>query len=152
MHSRKFLFGLFLVVLFIIGFIIFEALPRGLGISDGRDSLVVGEETFSIDVARNAVERARGLSGRESLGANEGLLFLFDNPDFHGFWMKDMKFPIDMVWIRGDKVVGWQEYAQPDDSPDRAVYYPPEPADKVLEVPAGTVFRLGLRIDDIIKF
>ncbi len=146
------LIGSLLTVFLIGSFFIFNAMPRWFDTDSSRRSLSVGGEVFEIDVAETPLTRAQGLSDRETLAKNDGMLFIFDSADYQGFWMKDMKFPIDIIWIKGDRVVGWQEAAPPDDDPNRAVYYSPEPVDKVLEVSSGAVARLGLRIDDIIKF
>ena len=64
----------------------------------------VGEATVRADVADDAESRQRGLSGRESLDDGEGMLFLLAN-DSPSFWMKDMRFAIDIVWIRDGRVV-----------------------------------------------
>ena len=147
---RHIFIGSLLTVLLVGGFFVFDALPKK--IAGKKSEILLGGQTFKTDIARTPLERGQGLSGRESLAEDEAMLFIFDSADYHGFWMKDMRFAIDMIWIKGDKIIGWKEYAEPDDDPERVVYYPPEPADKVLEVRAGTVFRLGLKIDDTIKF
>ncbi len=108
---------------------------------------------FGVEVAGNTVKRAQGLSGRLYLSGNEGMIFLFGAPGNHGFWMKDMKFPIDILWIRGERIVGWEEEAQPARGLEELViYYPPEPVDKVLEINAGLIRKYGLKIGDTITF
>jgi len=52
-----------------------------------------------VNVAISAKEINTGLSGRITLEAGQGMLFIFDKPDFYGMWMKDMNFPIDIIWI-----------------------------------------------------
>jgi uncharacterized membrane protein (UPF0127 family) len=68
--------------------------------------------------------------------------------------MKDMKFPIDIVWINGDKIVGFEENVQPmpgaRDS-DLKIYYPPAPVNKVLELKAGRVELLRAGVGDTVK-
>jgi len=91
-----------------------------------------------VELAETSEARARGLSGRSSLGANEGMLFLFPDRDRHGIWMKDMRFAIDIVWLDGETVVHVVENAPPNDSPARPVYRPLTPANRVLELPAGS--------------
>ncbi|MDO8537023.1 MAG: DUF192 domain-containing protein, partial [bacterium] len=97
------------------------------------------------------ISRARGLSGRESLNEGEGLLFLFDGFGNYGIWMKDMKFAIDIVWIKNDRVVGFAENVAPEPGKELwslKLHYPPEPVDKVLEFNAGSVQRSGIKIGD----
>ena len=113
--------------------------------------VLVGGKSFSVEVATSAVERARGLSGRESLGDGEGMYFIFDKAGDYGFWMKDMKFPIDIIWISGGKVVGIAPNAEPE--PEKPVwnlkiYYPPEPVDRVLEINSGVVDKDKIKIGD----
>ena len=119
--------------------------------SQAQATVVVGGKVFSADVASMAQERAQGLSGREGLSDGGGMIFLFGSPGNYGFWMKDMRFPIDIVWVSGSKVVGFSENTEAE--PGKAtselrVYYPPEPVDKVLELKAGAVSKYGLKVGD----
>ena len=84
----------------------------------------------------------QGLSGRDGLGVNEGMLFAFDEPGTHGFWMKDMKFPIDIIWISNSEVIYVLSNLNPDSYP--TIFSPPEPVSQVLEVKAGTILRLNV--------
>lgn len=102
---------------------------------------------FSVFVSDTPLLRNQGLSGFKGLLKNEGMLFVFDVPDNVGFWMKDMLFPIDIVWIDSDmKVVSFKENVSPDTFPQ--ILYPNTPALYVLEVTAGTVSSLGLQKGD----
>jgi uncharacterized membrane protein (UPF0127 family) len=80
-----------------------------------------------------------------------GMLFLFDTPGSYGFWMKDMQFPIDILWIRGWRLVGFTEEVptEPGKPPSElSIYYPPEEVDRVLEVNAGVSKRFGFKEGD----
>lgn len=103
--------------------------------------------TVSVEVAANTRSRERGLSGREALASNEGMLFLFEDADTYSFWMKDMKFPIDIIWIQGDEVVDITIDAQPPAMPGEQPqsFFPRVAVDRVLEVPAGFAKAHGLR-------
>lgn len=119
-----------------------------------RAEVVIGANTFSVEVASTALARANGLSGRSGLGNGEGMYFIFDSPGNYGFWMKDMKFPIDMIWISGGRVVGLAENAAPDPGVPLwklKIYYPPELADRVLEIKAGGVRKYGLKDGDSVQ-
>jgi len=112
---------------------------------------ILGGEIFRVELARTVGERALGLSGRGDLGERDGMLFIFGAPAVHRFWMKDMLFPIDIIWINGGRIIGFAENAQPEPGKrvwELAVYSPPEPAGMVLEVRAGTVARLGVNVGD----
>ncbi len=115
-----------------------------------KSELSISGKVLSVEVARSALDKTRGLSGRESLGS-DGMLFLFDKEGNYGFWMKDMKFPIDMVWIRKGKVIGFSENAVPESGKQiwsLKVYYPPEAIDSVLEVNVGFVSTNKIKIGD----
>ncbi len=63
------------------------------------------ETCIKLEVADSNEERVKGLSGRPSLSIDQGLLFVFDEPESHCIWMKDMNFPIDIVWLDENKTV-----------------------------------------------
>lgn len=126
--------------------------PFSLGIV--KKNLTVGSQTFEVGIADNAVTRTKGLSGRPSLAEKEGLYFIFSSSGNNGFWMKDMNFPIDIVWINGGKVIGFSENLQPE--PNKSifslpVYYPPGTVDRVLEIKAGAVAKYGLQAGDAVN-
>lgn len=118
---------------------------------NGPAEAEISGSVFSVEVVDSGKERARGLSGRESLSEGSGMLFIFEDSAIHGFWMKGMKFPIDIIWISDGKVVGWAENANPEPGVsdfDLIRYVPPRAIDMVLEVPAGTVAAKKIRIGD----
>ena len=78
------------------------------------------------------------------------MLFVFDDASLHQFWMKGVFFPLDFVWIRDNKVIGLTFGAQPESGPQYTIYSPPEPANLVLEVSAGSVQQSGIRIGDTV--
>ena len=113
-------------------------LPSRLG-----PNVVLGGETFRVEVAATEEQQNDGLSGRSGLGAHQGMLFLFQEPDKICFWMNDMKFNIDILWFdEHQKLIKLEKNLSPDTFPRQ--YCPPQPAKYVLEVPAGTAERLGV--------
>ncbi len=117
-------------------------------------TLVLNERKITAEVADTPYLRGRGLSGRASLSADRGMLFVFSKADRHAFWMINMKFPIDIVWLNAGKVVDIAKNVPPP-APGAAVgdltlYTPRLPADRVLEVPAGTAEASGLKIGDLV--
>ena len=98
--------------------------------------LLVGNTIFNIEIADTATKRQRGLSGREILNTDSGMLFVFEKEDFHGIWMKDMKFPIDIIWLDEEFViVDIAANISPDSFPN--VFVPRAPAFYVLELNSG---------------
>lgn len=117
-----------------------------------HDTVRVGDAVFVVDIVRTPRAQALGLSGRSSLPANHGMLFPFAPKATVGFWMKDMLFPIDIIWIADERVIGIEERAMPDDRPERTIYYPPAPIDTVLEIGAHEARRLGIIIDSAVHY
>lgn len=106
---------------------------------------------IGVDVAATEAARDQGLGGRDSLADDRGMLFLFPAPGSYGFWMKDMRFPIDIVWVASGAVAGWEADVDPQigaAESELKVYEPPEPVDSVIELPAGKAAALGLRVGD----
>ena len=99
---------------------------------------------FQVLLAQTPEETTRGLSGTPSLPRGEGMLFFFDTLEKRGFWMPDMHFSIDIVWIDADwKVVDVTLHATPESYP-KTTFYPKSPAKYVLEVNAGIADEWGI--------
>ena len=105
---------------------------------------------FDAEVADTEAERTQGLSNRNELPANAWLLFVFDEDAPHCFWMKDMKFSIDIIWMDQDKkVVKIKENVKPETYPES--FCPEQPALYVLEVNAGVArHRVDDRLDAVL--
>ncbi len=139
------MFKWFKIILFIVIFVVFVFLGNkyGFDLSGTRYlELALKGEKFAVEVADTPAKRIQGLSGRDGLGVNEGMLFTFDEPGAHGFWMKDMKFPIDIIWISNSEVIYVLNNLNPDSYP--TIFSPPKPVNQVLEVKAGTALRLNV--------
>jgi uncharacterized membrane protein (UPF0127 family) len=110
-----------------------------------RNSVHITFPSGSIDaeVADTPASREKGLSGRSGLGKDEGMLFVFELPGRYGFWMKDMQFPIDMIWVNENGiVVNIVENAKPEDYP--ATYINKAPASYVIEIGANKARDYGI--------
>lgn len=103
------------------------------------------------EVADTPLKRAEGLMSKKSLPADEGMLFIFNNADYHGIWMMNMSFSIDILWIDKDlKIVDIMEDAQPCTF-NCPIYTPSEKAAYVLEVNSGFVKQNGIKTGDTIR-
>lgn len=101
--------------------------------------------TLYLEVVDTNEARMQGLSGRDSLAPYDGMLFVFDEPGLYPFWMKEMKFPLDIIWINGDTVVDVATLPSPTEDqivPPRHI--PLVRADLVLELDAGQAAALGI--------
>ena len=111
----------------------------------------IGDKNISVEIADTDEERTLGLSGRESLESDYGLLFVFDTPGKYGFWMHDMNFSIDIIWIDENwKVVGIERLVNPDTYPK--IFYPIETIKYVLEINSGESSRLGIDTGSVLSF
>jgi hypothetical protein len=116
-----------------------------------RARVTIGVHLIDAEVADTPARQQRGLSGRPSLPAGQGMLFVYAEPQQRGFWMPDMHFDIDIVWIRAGRIVHVESDVPHAVSGPLPVYRPSEPADLVLEVAAGTAQRLGWRVGDAVR-
>ena len=115
--------------------------------SQPKTEVHFGASVFNVRVASDSISREKGLSMVENLRPNEGLLMIFQRDDTWGIWMKNMKIPIDIVWLNSDKrVVSIMTDASPNLSTSKT-FYPDSPARYVLEISAGTVRRSGIKLD-----
>ena len=99
--------------------------------------------TISVEIAQTEAQKQLGLSYRTGLATSSGMLFVFDEPVIPGFWMKDMNFPLDMVWIDSHKkIVSITKDISPDTYPK--TFQPSAPVSFVLEINAGDADRFKL--------
>ncbi|MEX0877248.1 MAG: DUF192 domain-containing protein [Candidatus Spechtbacterales bacterium] len=96
---------------------------------------------IEVELAQTPEEKIKGLSGRSSLSEGTGMLFTFDEKGRLTFWMKDMQFDLDFIWIADDTIVDTHKNVP---APKKGqthldTYSPSVPADKILEVGAGWI-------------
>lgn len=112
-----------------------------------RQTIRVGDQELFVEIADTLQLQVRGLSGRPSLGEQEGMLFVYESPQILSFWMKDMNFAIDIIWIDGNRAItGIIANISPDTFPQ--TFSSVSPAQYVLEVPAGWAERHGVAKED----
>ncbi len=128
------------------------AVPSGqYRIIDLKIKNAKGETNFKTDVSDTPALQKLGLSGRQSLASDRAMLFVFNDSGYYSFWMKDMKFAIDMIWINEDKkIVYIASNVKPESYPesfksDRLAKY-------VLEVKANTVMEKNIKVGDMVLF
>ena len=128
---------------------------RGVGERSGDIKFIqIGGQKVQVALALTSAEQTKGLSGRTGLAENQGMLFVFDTPGKYLFWMKDMRFPIDMIWLGADfKIVYLKKNASPQLYPE--TYGPglkDGEAKYVLEVPAGFSAKNNLQVGESVQF
>ena len=106
---------------------------------------------YKILIADDDKERARGLMYYENLKSSEGMLFIFQKLGKYSFWMKDMSFPIDIIWIdQNQKIVFIQKNSPPESYP--GIFTPGNDARYVLEVLAGFSEKNNLKVGNFVRF
>lgn len=109
-------------------------------------TLRVGDGVFKAQVARTNVERAQGLSDTPSLRDDQAMIMVYDADKEWPVWMKDMHYPLDIIWLdKGKKVVYIVKNAPPESYPYEQ-FSPKKPARYVLELPAGMVGKKAITI------
>lgn len=110
----------------------------------------IDDVTIALTVADTPEERIQGLSGQPSLGKADGKLFIFDEKDFHGIWMKNMNFPIDIIWLDDDlTIIDITADVSPDTFP--RTFEPPRPVRFVLEVNAHFADSFNIAAGDVLR-
>ena len=103
---------------------------------------------LAIEIADTPETRERGLSFRRTLPEGRGFLFVFPEKGRPIFWMKDMKFPIDILWLNDGKIMDFITQAPPFGSLPPIQYLPEADANQVLEIPSGAFEAYGLKLGD----
>lgn len=119
-------------------------------LADSKPKVILGGQEVAVDIADTPALQEQGLSFREALGTNEGMLFVFAEQRPYGFWMKDMRFPIDIIYFDQNRhLVDVWERADPSSYPK--IFTPRAPAQFVLEVPAGFFSKHNLKIGNMLE-
>ncbi len=110
----------------------------------GEHVTILGQRV-EVVLARSKAEQSLGLGRRDGLAWDSGMLFLYDRAGFYSFWMKEMRFDIDIVWIRDDRIVDISHGVRHDPGGTGDKVRPRELVNAVLEVPAGYAASHGWR-------
>lgn len=142
----KILLAFFSLILVVIAFVFYQKLS--IPIAD------IKAHEFQLLVARSETDKQIGLSKYNNLAADKAMVFIFEKSDYYRFWMKDMKFPIDLIFIKGNKIVKIYENLPTLKSSikDIPIYSPPEKIDKALEINARLSKKYNFKIGDTVEF
>ena len=115
-------------------------------------NISVNNCTLLADLSITYEQIILGLSNKSSIKENEGMLFVLSPSSRRGFWMKDMKFPIDVIWLNENKEIVYIKKNLMPCVTNCPVYYPDRESKYVLEVVAGFVDKQNLKVGDTIFF
>ncbi len=114
--------------------------------------IIAGGVPLTVELAFQPADLSRGLGYRDGLEPGTGMLFLFETPGPRSFWMKGMRFCLDMLWIEDGAIQGAAQNVCPDDpgieDADRPSQKSPLPVSYVLEVPAGWMSANDVAVGD----
>ena len=135
-----------------------KPVPPASGVYEdyNQGTITIGTQTLHTAVADTFASRAQGLSDRPSMPLDDGMLFIFPIAAQYSFWMKDMHFPLDMIWIKDGTIVDIS-HDVPVPPPGAALtslptFKPQAPVDQVLEVNAGLAAKYGWKRGDGVYF
>jgi hypothetical protein len=151
--NKKYFIMIFLMVFIALAFLRYE--PALVAVTNNHadvKGLRINGQTINVEIADTLEKQEKGLSGRQSLGENQGMLFVFQTSGYYSFWMKDMNFGLDFVWISGNEIVEIIRNVKPEDFQPPNYLGSKNKIDKVLEINAGVADKLGIKEGDKIEF
>ncbi len=117
--------------------------------------VIINGFKIAVELADTQSKRSQGLGGRDKLASNSGMLFIFPEAKKYSFWMKGLKFPLDIIWIRQKQVVDIIKNAMPPEPSQSEeslpIYQPHQEVDMVLEVNGGFVDSHSIKVGNIIE-
>lgn len=160
--SKSQLFALGLICLLVLGLLY---VPKKVSISNPSPSptavsqlnpktpqkpLHIGSTVIQAETRKTEAEQELGLSWRTSMGANEGMAFVYNFPQQVLYWMKGMQFPLDFIWVKQGKVIETSENVPAPLTENSKIYTisPQQQVDIVIEVNAGFVKTHGVKVGD----
>lgn len=149
-------YGVLVVVVLILAFAKFNGqnfLPNFNMIGGSDPTVTINDQTYAVELADDDTERQVGLSGRESLDEEKGMLFVFEEKGKYNFWMKDTLIPLDIIYINDDTIVHVVKNAQPDNGEGPVQETNPTvDANYVLELNAGEAEEHDFKNGDKVSF
>jgi len=120
-----------------------------------KPKIKINNTEIELEIADTPEKRTKGLSNRDSLDQNKGMLFVFPKGSTATFWMKDMKFDLDIIWIRDSKIVKIDKNAKAPKTgtPDNklTLYKSNQPIDYVLEVNSSFTDKNNIKVGDKVE-
>ena len=141
---------IFFLAFLLLIFFINKKVSNNSEIGEKTIQIKLGQEIFTAEIVEKQKDQEKGLSNRQNLCHECAMLFLFNSSARRNFWMKDMRFDVDIIWIQGDKIVGISPQISYEKG-EKEIVNSVVDIDKAIEINAGTVKRLGLKVGDKIK-
>ena len=123
-------------------------LPNGGAIESPEAWVEIRGHRVAVEIADTPEKQALGLGQRDDLAWDHGMFFTYSKPAFYAFWMKGMRFSIDIVWILDNRIIAIDESVPFEPGGTGPALRPDSLVDAVLEVPAGNATARGWRVGD----
>lgn len=137
------------VILLASGWFLVQKLDRNSELLQNK-TIKINNIPVELEIADTPEKKIRGLSDRADLSENRGMLFIYDTSGFYGIWMKDMKFPIDIIWIdKNGRIIDITKDVKPESFPK--TFTSSGPAKYILEVNAGYSDEHNLKIGHLVE-
>lgn len=146
---KKYIISFFILFLVVVA-VIWHISTRIYSPNGNRiEKVSIGDYVFYAEVVSSGEKLQKGLGGRENLCENCAMLFKFPQLEKYSFWMKDMQFPLDIIWLRNREVVHIEKNVSKDFS---GILAPQTEADQVVELNAGVVDKAEIKEGEIVSF
>jgi len=148
MSKKRIIF--LLLVLLAAGTAVYFMAPKKIR-QPSQEKISVGGHIFETEIADTDLKRAQGLSGRMSLCPDCAMLFVFPEASIRTFWMKDMKFNLDIIWLNEGQIVQIDKNVSREKG-EREMISSRVPVDQVLQINSSRAKALGLEINDRLEY
>jgi uncharacterized protein len=136
-----------ILLLILFGVIFFTQINFGQKLKTSQ--VVINNKVINVELAQTPSRQEKGLGGRDFLVADSGMLFIFSDLAIRIFWMKDMEFPLDIIWIKDNTIIGiTANVPVPISQENLPIYASPAEVNYVLEVNAGFCEKNNFKIGD----
>ncbi len=114
--------------------------------------ITINNQTITVDLAITPLDQQTGLSFKKNLAENKGMLFIYPDKQIRKFWMKDMNFPLDILWLSDDKIISIDKNLPAAGDLPKVTYSSPVPVNYVLEILGGTSDKFNFKSGDTVKY
>lgn len=145
------LLGVVIIILAVIGGVIFTTTMSRAPVVNDLVTVEINGHIIRAELAQSPQEHYQGLSNRETLDPNRGMLFVFKELGHKSFVMREMNFPLDIIFISNDTITDVFSDLAPEGSQPENIYQSSQPVNLVLEVRAGYCQTQGIKPGDRVK-
>ncbi|MEI6529002.1 MAG: DUF192 domain-containing protein [Candidatus Falkowbacteria bacterium] len=151
LNNKKRYFIILLVLIVFIFIVIYSTFRVTNKNINTKYSVRINNIKIAIEVASSPLQQYLGLSNRESLCPNCGMLFIFKDKEEQIFVMRDMKFPLDIVFIDDNKIINIENNLVPEGDKPKMLYKSLTPSNRVLELPGGFCEQNKIKAGDAVN-